>query len=505
MPIDASIPLQVKPVDAVGTLSSLLTARNQQQQLQAGQMANQQSAIALQERQGVQGVLSNIKRYQDSQGNIDFNKLTPDIMSVAPTTGSQVLQGVAQAQSAATVAHAQVNELDSASRKTVGEALYSLKGQKPDVVQSTLQGLKQAYPGLSNAVDYLGTYILAPHAADPANLDNALDQAGRFVQSAPSQQSMQTPEGVTVNNGASTKVVSTKPGTNVPTGQAVPGTEATLRPGPTTATVDQAGTQGIVGAPQADFSGVQGPQRSAILADIAARAPGSDNAREAVNVLSGRPQGFVPQSLPAGQAQNIANNVDEMNRHFASLNDASSGAALQQGLIGNIKALAPQAATGTGAGRKAFISGLLSAMHIPDTGDEAKNTDLLEKNMAQLNLSSPASTDAMRTIVSAARPHGTMQEGAIIEAADQLAGQIKANMAIRNALQGYKMMGDVQGYANARQKLEQVADPRAFQFEAADDVGRRKMLAGMTSDDRAQLREKIQQLEQMGLVQERAK
>lgn len=505
MALDTSIPLQTQAVNPMASLSSVLGIKNQQAQLQGQQQQNQQGAIALQERQGVQGVLANIKKYQDAQGNIDFNKLSPDVMAVAPTTGAQVLQNVAQAQSSATDARSAVNKLDKETRTTVGEALYSLKGQDPMVVHNVLTGLKSTYPNLVPAVEFMGKYLISPTVNDPDAMDKALDQAGRFVQTATAQQSMQTPEGVTVNNGASTKVVSTKPGTIVPAGQAVPGTEATLRPGPTTGTVDQAGTQGIVGAPQADFSGVQGPQRSAILADIAARAPGSDNAREAVNVLSGRPQGFVPQSLPAGQAQNIANNVDEMNRHFASLNDASSGAALQQGLIGNIKALAPQAATGTGAGRKAFISGLLAAMHIPDTGDEAKNTDLLEKNMAQLNLSSPASTDAMRTIVSAARPHGTMQEGAIIEAADQLSGQISANMAIRNALQGYKMMGDVQGYANARQKLEQIADPRAFQFEAADDAGRRKLLAGLTSSDRSQLRDKIQQLEQMGLVQERAK
>lgn len=501
MALDTSIPLQTTGSgQPFAALSSLMSLKNQQQQIQAGQMANQQSAIALQERQGVQGVLKNIKQYQDAEGNVDFGKLTPDIMSVAPTTGAQVLQGVASAQSAATVAHAQVNELDAASRKTVGDALYSLKGQTPDVVQSTLQGLKTAYPGLSNAVDYLGQYVLAPHASDPKSLDSALDSAGKFVQTAPTQQTMSTPQGVTVNDGATTKVVSTAPGTIVPPGQTIPGTQATLQPGPTTPTVGSDGTQGIVGTPQADFSGLQGPGRTAALADIASRDPGSANAREAVNVMAGRPQGFIPQSLPAGQAQNIANNVDEMNRHFGSLQDASSGSALQQGLIGNIKALAPGAATGTGAGRKAFVSGLLAAMHIPDTGDEAKNTDLLEKNLAQLNLSTPASTDAARTIVNAARPHGTMQLGALTEAADQLGGQIQANVAMRNALSGYKIAGDAAGYQALRQKLESVADPRAFQFESSSPEDQQKMLAGLTASDRQQLRGKISQLIDMGLM-----
>lgn len=500
MAIDPSIPLQVKPADPMGALSSVLGIQNARNQVQAGQMANQQSGIDLQERQGVQGVLKNIKQYQDAQGNVDFNKLGPDIMAVAPTTGSAVLNNVATAQAAATGARTAVTSLDQKTRGLVGETLYSLKGQPPDVVASTMQGLKAAYPTLAPAVDFMSQYIVGPHASDQATLDQHLDTAGKFVQTAPTQQTMNTPEGVTVNDGRSTKVVSTKPGTSVAPGEVVPGTGATLQPGPTTPTIGPDGTQGIVGAPQADFTGLKGAGRGSALAEIASSNENPDVRREAANVLANRPQGFIPQSLPAGQAQNIANNVDEMNRHFGSLQDASSGAQLQQGLIGNIKALAPDAATGTGAGRKAYISGLMAALHIPDTGDEAKNTDLLEKNLAQLNLSTPASTDAARTIVNAARPHGTMQLGALTEAADQLGGQIQANVAIRNALSGYKMMGDAQGYQAARQKLESIADPRAFQFEAASPEDQKKMLAGLTQEDRAQLRSKISQLIEMGLM-----
>lgn len=501
MALDTSIPLQTNPGNPLSTLSTLSGLKAQQQQIQAGQMANQQSAIALQERQGVQGVLSNIKKYQDSAGNVDFGKLTPDIMSVAPTTGSQVLQGVAQAQSAATVAHGQINELDAASRKTVGDALYSLKGQKPEVVQSTLQGLKESYPGLGGAVDYLGKYILAPHAADPTQLDSALDQAGKFVQTAPTTQAMSTPEGATINDGVSTRVVSTKPGTTVPAGQALPGTEAAIRPGPTTPTVDSTGTQGIVGAPQADFTGVQGRGRQAALAEIAASDPDQNNRREASNVLANRPQGFIPSSLPAGQAQNIANNVDEMNRHFGGLQDQSAGGQLVAGLTGNIKALATKAITGQNSDKLAYANGLLAQFGLGHADDLKTATDLLDKNVSQLALGTPGgSTDAARALISAARPNSHMTTEAISEAADQVASQARANMAMRNILSGYKMMGDVKGYNEARQKLEGIADPRVFQFEAADAAGRTKMLSNLTPEDKAQLRQKIQAAEDMGLV-----
>lgn len=505
MALDPSIPLQTDAGAPLKTLGSVLAVRNQQQALQAGAMANQQAQIDLQERQGVQGVLSNIKDYQDNAGNVDYGKLTPAIMAVAPTTGADVLNRVYQAQQAGTAARSAVVSLDAASRKVVGNALYSLKDQPPEVVSRTMSGLKSAYPSLAPAVDFLGTYIIGPNATDPKQLNQHLDAAGRFVQEAGTQQSMQTPEGVTVNNGASTKVVSTKPGTTVPQGETVPGTAATLQPGPTTPTIDtQTGQPGITGAPQADFSGLQGAGRGAALADIASGNPDANNRREAANALAGRPQGFIPQGLPTGQASNIENNVQEMNRHFAGLQDQAAGAQLVQGLTGNIKALATKAITGTGSDKLAYANGLI-ATFLPGEHkvDDLKTaTDLLDKNVAQLALGTPGgSTDAARALISAARPNSHMTPEAISDAADQVASQVRANVAMRNVLQSYKMMGDVQGYANARQKLENIADPRVFQFEAADAAGRQKMLANLTPDDKAQLRAKIQAAEQMGLVQ----
>jgi hypothetical protein len=503
MALDTSIPLQTQQVNPMGVLSSVLGIQNARNQVQSGQMANQQAGIDLQERQGVQGVLANIKKYQDSAGNVDFNKLAPDIMSVAPTTGSQVLQGVATAQAAATTAHAAVNSLDAASRKTVGDALYSLKGQPPDVVSKTLEGLKTSFPGLGSAVDYMGNYILAPHASDPTALDNALDTAGKFVQTAPTTQSMSTPEGVVVNDGATSKVVSVKPGTTVAQGKPVPGTLATLRPGPTQATIGPDGQPGIVGAQQADFSGLQGPGRTAALADIASRDPDGQNRQEAANALAGRPQGFVPTGMAPGQAQNIANNVDEMGKHFAGLQDQASGAQLVAGLTGNIKALATTAATGTGGDKKAYVDGLLTALHIPGaTGDLQKDTDLLEKNMAQLNLGTPASSDAARALVQAARPHSSMNAAAISEAADQVAAQVQANMAMRNMLAPAKMMGDVATYNAQRQKLEQVADPRAWQYVnlGPGSAAAKEFMSKLQPADRQTLIQKVDQLEQMGML-----
>jgi hypothetical protein len=92
----------------------------------------------------------------------------------------------------------------------------------------------------------------------------------------------------------------------------------------------------------------------------------------------------VPSSLPAGQAQNIANNVDEMNRHFGGLQDQAAGAQLVSGLTGNIKALAGKAITGTGTAtswptRTACSRTFLPGEHKVD--DLKTATDLLDKNV----------------------------------------------------------------------------------------------------------------------------
>lgn len=223
--IDAQIPLGIQQPNTMGTLNSVLQTANQVNQFRQGQ-------IELKERQGVQGVLKNIKDYKDEQGNIDYNRLGPDIMAAAPTTGSAVLTGVMQAQNSATAAKQAVNSLDADSRKTVGEILYGLKGQDPMVVHNTLEGFKAKYPNMKPAVDFMGRYIIAPHVNDAKQFDDALDKAGRFVQSAPTQQTMLTPGGVTVNDNQTTKVVSTKPGTTVPQGEVVPGTEAQIKVSP---------------------------------------------------------------------------------------------------------------------------------------------------------------------------------------------------------------------------------------------------------------------------------
>src|SRR3954467_13931101 len=108
--IDASIPLQIQQPSGMQTISSMLGVKSQvqqqqlqQQALQSNAMANQQSQIDLQETQGAREIMKNVANYQDADGNIDYNKLLPDMMKAAPKNGAKFVQGIMGMQQQATV------------------------------------------------------------------------------------------------------------------------------------------------------------------------------------------------------------------------------------------------------------------------------------------------------------------------------------------------------------------------------------------------------------------
>lgn len=519
MAIDASIPLGVQ--SPLQNLSGLLDIKSkmqqqqlQQQTLQSNDMANQQSAIDLEETQRVRPILANLPKYQDAQGNIDFNKLAPEVAQVAPKNFAHIMTSVMQAQQAHTAAVQSVNTLDADSRSQVGGALYSLKGSKPEVIGQTISQFEKAYPNLTPAFELFRSRLQSAGDNQTA-VDDLLDQAGKMVQAPPTQQTMNTPAVATNDNGMNYQGVNLKPGVQgLPQNAPVPGLGGTHQLPPTTPTIDpQTGQPGYLG-PQG--GNPQDGPAAFVLSGDKIRDMGMLNAirndpkqspeirnqaaAKLHEVQSGGGKPFVASALPPGQQQNIVNNVDDMNRHFGGLQDQASGAQLIDGLLGNIKALTSPDTSGTGSGKKAFVSGLLAALHVPGTGDTQRDLDLLEKNMAQLNLGTGGSTDAARTLVAAARPHSSMNPEAVREAADQVAGQVKANIAIRNVLYGYKVAGDVRGYNDMRQKLEQVADPRVWQYQSLSPAEGKKFLQKLTPEDRATLIQKTQQLEQLGLI-----
>lgn len=216
--------------------------------------------------------------------------------------------------------------------------------------------------------------------------------------------------------------------------------------------------------------------------------------------------GFFQTGLPQGQEANLKDNTEAMNAHFAKISAMAENAPLVSSLVSNIKSLANGAITGTLQGRTAYVTGLLNSVNLGNkiTGDLQKDTDLLEKYMAQLNLTTPAATNAMREIITAGRPHGTMIKGALTDAADQFGSLFSAALATRDHLRSYKFSnggkGDPIGYDTEKMNMEHIADPLIFQMQGKTRDEIKAYMAKLPIADQQELVRKSGLLDKMGIT-----
>lgn len=216
----------------------------------------------------------------------------------------------------------------------------------------------------------------------------------------------------------------------------------------------------------------------------------------------GGPPGTSAWPTPAAvQAQ--TRTAGDMSDHFTGLNASAQSLPLVTGLTKTIEGLAPEAFTGPGGDKKQYMAGLMRSFGLNFSGDAQTDTNLLNKAMAQLNISTPAGTDAARTLVEAGQPNSHMDPTAIKEAAGTVRGQVLMNAAERNFLQTSRLSnrgaGDPQAYQEGRQAFEANADPRIWQYEqlAKSDPKAARAFIGR-QPDKADLIRKTGALEQMG-------
>ena len=548
MPItvpDQTIAAQVPEAPSAMTqIGQLLDLDNKRQQITSGKIKNTSDQANLDEEQGVRALMQNFDSYKGADGNVDMNKFVPDVLQAAPTKGAAIISGVVNAQRDGIAAKSALAQLSQTQKAQLAQEVGSYVGNGASVAdnEKRFNAFTDTMPNARPIADYFHKYVMPQAGADQKTADAAYARVPLSVMSPTEQVTANTQNGIQVTNGQQSKYINTAPLAPGGIGATIEGNAQQAIPSVTTERTDpvtgQKSTVGIL--PPAPMPGLaptvatreamkiqpgaqQGMNAQSLQLLQEERGNENDPAKQKaldreilrVKMSMGQQQQAQTQapaspsysfstSLPAGVSKNLENNVDEMNRHYSSLQDSSTGAQLQLGLTTNIRQLAKGAATGTLAGRQAFVAGMLNSFGIKATGEMQKDTDLLEKNMAQLNMSTPATTNAARELNAAGRPHGTMSENALVEAADQVSGQIKANMEIRNYLTPYKYanngQGDSVGYQGARQIIEGIADPRAFQFRGAPPEGQDAMLKNLKTSDRQELRKKIEQLQNMGML-----
>lgn len=485
MPVDTSMYSNIQQPNPMQTLGNMVGIANAVQQNRALQNQNVQSGIDAQEMQSLQPVLRDTSSYTDERGNIDFNKFVPMVMQAAPKNGADVIQKMAGAQQQRAAAQNAISSQSATALQRASQAIFSIDPNKatPELLQQTAEAINknftdpQAQYATKQLFNNAAKVVAGTKPGDPMRATN-FSHLAMMYQPIEAQQAINTPNAVQMGNGQQTWMQNTKPGVEGTPQYGMLPNSAVQQQLPPTTQVMQGNTPGYLG-PQAAGQGPGGVQQK---------------------------PGFVPGGLPAGAGANIEANVGTMNKHFESLQDSSQGNQLVQSLTGNIKGLAEKAVTGTLGDKQSYVNGLLAQFHIPGTGDLKTDTDLLEKNLNQLNLSSPASSDAARTLISAARPHSSMSPKAIEEASDQLAAQVQANMAIRNNLAGFKYanggQGDSVAYQKQREAIEKVADPRVWQYLnlKPGTPTAQKFMQNLSPADRKSLIDKAGQLEKMGML-----
>jgi hypothetical protein len=338
---------------------------------------------------------------------------------------------------------------------------------------------------------------------DPSQWQPFLKQKLASFQDAGAQLGSITPKPTQVDNGATKQYVDTNPISN----PSIVGTtiQNQLSPESATAPVSVMGpgnTPGVVPRGEMWNGGVTGAGTPQINVPPLPTGANQQGAGQAAPMPGGGH--FVPTGTPMGVADSNAGNVDTVNKHWATVGNDANNAQTNIGIAQNIKAYADKALTGKQSDKLAAVNGILSIFGQGGQTDISTATDLLQKNMARLSLTSrqgAGGTDAAGALATAANPHGTMTAEAIKDAADQVIGAQKMAIAQQQLLQPYKLSNDVAGYQTALSKFNQAADPRVWQFQGMDAQQRAKFKAGMSPADQKAFSNKIRTLEGIGAIQ----
>lgn len=475
--------VNVDPNKGLTTLSNLMSLDQQKQAitsknigieqqkttLQGSQADTQAKQQAMEERGRITLMISTGKDdkgqdIRDANGEPDITKILPAIGRIAPFTGQEYAQSIIATHTNKVGFQSAATTLDANQRKMLQGPIQALaldpsdenlKAAREDIAQ-----LVKQHPEMAPAAKYgLGLMDHIDKVTDPAKRTHLANSLSAMLQPGAAVQTQ--PQAASVDTGPTLQTGTTAP--------PVAGGGFT----PTTSTPKNISPQVFVDANgQPHYLGT----------------PGGDKG------------GVIPSKTDI-QAKSGA--TDAMTNHFSGLQAASASLPLTTALTSTIKGLAPAAYTGVGGDKKQYLSGILQSLHVTPTGDAQTDTNLLNKAIAQLNISSPAGTDAARALVEAGQPNSKMDAKAIREAAETIHAQVRMNDAERNFLQTARMsnrgQGDIEAYQEGRQKFEANADPRIWQYESmvkSDPNGAREFLA--RQPDRHELIKKTKELSSMG-------
>ena len=208
----------------------------------------------------------------------------------------------------------------------------------------------------------------------------------------------------------------------------------------------------------------------------------------------------------AGAAGLATGGAADITTHYTGVQGEAQRAEAFTGIARNVQNFAHQALVGTPEQKLNLMNGMLAFIGIGPSKDVKTASDLLQKNMAQLNLQGNAASDFRAMVTQMAQPHMSMSEDAIKRAAGQLIGQAQMKKSIGTALTreyDYAVAtGQQDLYRQKRDTITQIADPRVWEFESMTPSERKEFRKNLSPQDDKELGMKYKAAKALGLLQQ---
>ena len=232
---DQTIATQVKPVDAMTPLSSMLNIANGANQYQAGQQSLQANDMKLQaqtqgnnERLALQQFMSSPDNWQ-TNGTIDMQKLNTAVPKLAPMTGGDVLQSLSTLANAQTTANTAKTNMTTQQRGLFAGPMAVLGRAgvtDPKQYMAEFDQIAQMYPNDPNIVALANAYKTTLSQTPPGpHVSQTAVRAAESLLSPADAANAFTPRASLQSDGSALVPVVTTPSVNgqAPTVAATPG------------------------------------------------------------------------------------------------------------------------------------------------------------------------------------------------------------------------------------------------------------------------------------------
>lgn len=506
MPPDFGAPVAANiqvpdPNKPIQTLSGLMGIQRQQQALQIGQQKLQVGASDVQnaqqqmnERQILQQMLASGKDpdgnpIKGSDGEIDPVAFGAAANKHMPLLGQGVQQQIIKTLSDRVGLNDTVRGLGQQYRNDISGIVRSSIGTQHSAsdIGASLDAYAQQNPNAAPAIARAKSLInaAAPNMSQEQR-DKGLQRLAMEFQPPATTAKEQEPDMRTATGpGGGVQAYNANPLSATPMGAIGPETAQGLSPaeGATRVPVMQNNQPGTVS-----------------LGSITPGAPGHTGNTPFGSGRYGSQPGANSSFVPSAASMGTPEMFTQMNDHWTKLGTDAGNASKNVGIANNIKSYASGALTGASSDLER-LNGILAAFGVQPAGDLKTATDLLNKNAAMLVNSSGGGTDAQRALITAANPNGHMSKDAISEAADQIISNQKMMLAEQKYLQPYRQANDAQGYQTALSSLNNVSDPRIWQFADMGAAQRSAFKANMTPAQQKEFGAKIRAAEKLGVVQ----